>query len=41
MPKSILRNTSSTAPTNTVYTRLNSPDVLSSNNTVRKTTTFT
>jgi hypothetical protein len=41
MPKSILRNTSSTAPSNTVYTRLNSPNVLPSNNTVRNTTTFT
>jgi len=38
--KSILRNTSSTGLPNTTYTRLNSPNVMSSNDTIRKTTRF-
>ncbi len=41
MPKSILRNASSTGLPDTAYTRLNSPIVMSSNDVVRKTTRFT
>jgi hypothetical protein len=41
MPKSILRNATSIGPSNTTYSSFTSPNVMSSNDAVRKTTRFT